>query len=368
MVAIRALGAHSLRPLLLLLLVASASACASDIATDPGTEKVGHVQQAIIGGTTSDASQDATVMLVLIDPKQNKRLGVCTATMIAPRLVLTARHCLADTNSEVACDANGTPLLGGEVRGDHDAAALFVFTGKDRAPFLGDIASNGLDTTQWKPAGQGIEIIDDKSGTLCNHDLGMLLLKDPINNVPLASLRLDGDVATGEKLLTVGWGVASDEVEPKTRRQRSDVTVKRVGPDEAVPILTKSEFLFDESICLGDSGGPVFSQSTNAILGVVSRGGNGSNGNGGPASTCIGADNVATKVSSFHDLVMEGFNRAGAQPRLEPQPADKSCSASPGDTRRPPSAVAVILSIAALIGATTRRRRDEELRRRQESL
>jgi MYXO-CTERM domain-containing protein len=299
-------------------------------ATD--ASNIGQVRQAIIGGTESDPSQDAVVMLVLVDPVANRRLEVCTATMIAPKLLVTARHCVAQTNENVACQADGTPLLGGEIGPRDNPANLYVFTGKDRPPFIGDI-SGPLDMTKWHPAGQGATIIDDLAATLCNHDIGLVILKDPIPNVPLASLRLDGDPAVGEPLLTVGWGVAEDQVEPSVRRQRSgDVSVERVGPDSAVPVLTKSEFQFGESICLGDSGGPIFSGNTNALIGVVSRGGNGASGAGGPASTCTDATNIGTKLSYFKQLITDAFNQAGASPILEPPPKSGKCNCAPAST------------------------------------
>ena len=328
-----------------------AAACSVN-ASDEG---VGRVRQAIVGGTASDETQDATVMLLHLDPAGPRRLGICTAALVAPRLVLTARHCVATTDEQVACDSDGTPLLGSNVIANHEPADLYVFTGKDRPELIGE-APPSLDTTKWKPAGQGAEIIDDKSGTLCNHDLALLLLKEPITNVPIAALRLDGDVVAGEKLLTVGWGVSFAEVEPSERQQRSGVTVKRVGPSDQIPVLTKSEFLFDESICLGDSGGPVFAEDSNAIVGVVSRGGNGLDpGKGGPSSTCEGADNVATKVSPFKELLMDAFERAGAEPTLERRP-EESCSASAVGAAPPGrgAMLAVGLGIAAMAG--TRRR------------
>jgi hypothetical protein len=318
-------------------------------------ESVGRTSQAIVGGSESDASQDATVMLFHLNPATTQRVGICTAALIAPRLVLTARHCVSTTDAMVACDVDGTPLLGAKIVANHDAANLFVFTGKDRPAFIGEAAPS-LDPTKWKPAGQGLEIIDDKSGTLCNHDLALVLLKEPIANVPLATLRLDREAVAGEKLFTVGWGVSLGEVEPSKRQQRAGVTVKRVGPDESIPVLTKSEFLFDESICLGDSGGPVFAEKTKAILGVVSRGGNGLDGNkGGPSSTCIEADNVATKLAPFKELVMDAFKRADAQPQLEPPPDDDTCSVSAVGASRTRGAALIGLGLA--LGAIIRRRR-----------
>lgn len=335
---------------------AAALGLAAACAADTGGEELGRVRQAIVGGSASDESQDSTVMLFHVDPSGPRRLGICTAALVAPRLVLTARHCVATTDDQVACDSDGTPLLGAAVIENHEPANLYVFTGKDRPAFIGE-APPSLDMTKWSPAGQGLEIIDDKSGTLCNHDLALVLLKEPILDVPIATLRLDGDAAPGEKLLAVGWGVSFGEVEPSTRQQRGGVTVKRVGPDDAIPVLTKSEFLFDESICLGDSGGPMFAESTNAIVGVVSRGGNGLDPNqGGPSSTCVDADNVATKLSPFKELVMDAFARAGAEPRLEPKPEESCAACAVGASRAPRGGVLGIALGLALLARLRRRR------------
>lgn len=330
-----------------------AAACSMSRSDD---DELGRVRQAIVGGTASEEAQDATVMLFHLDPSGPRRLGICTAALVAPRLVLTARHCVSTTDEQVACDSDGTPLIGAKILENHDPRNLYVFTGKDRPELIGE-APPSLDPTKWKPAGQGLEIIDDKSGTLCNHDLALVLLKEPILNVPLATLRLDGDALPGEKLLTVGWGVSLGEVEPAKRQQRAGVTVKRVGPNDEIPVLTKSEFLFGESICLGDSGGPVFAEETNAIVGVVSRGGNGLDPNkGGPSSTCIDADNVATKLSPFKELVTEAFERAGAQPKLEPKP-EETCSASAVGPCRAPRGGMLVLGLGLTLLASLRRRR-----------
>jgi len=342
----------SIRRLGALSLCICAASCVADASPDPAAESLAGasaVKPSILKGTVSDAAQDAVVMLVTVKPEPNIPLGICTATLIAPRLVLTARHCVAHANENVACLSNGTPEAGGEVTGNHDPKDLFVFTGNTRPV---------LDPATWTPAGAAAEIIDDGSGNLCNHDIALIVLKDPITNVPIAPIRLDGEVAVGESLLTVGWGVSSGEIEPTKRQQRNGVTVKRVGPNDGFPTITKNEFLFDESICLGDSGGPIFADQTKAVIAVVSRGSNGADPTkGGPAYTCDQADNLGTRVAPFKDMMLRGFERAGAQPVLEDKPSEDKCSACGVGSRSKPSSSLSFFVLIALTGLLRRSQR-----------
>jgi hypothetical protein len=101
------------------LVVAAASIVSSGCSSrsgggDQGEERVGRTSAAIVGGTSSDAARDFAVMLVFSDPATNRR-GICTAALIAPRLVLTARHCVSETDLDVACGADGSATIGGAV-------------------------------------------------------------------------------------------------------------------------------------------------------------------------------------------------------------------------------------------------------------
>lgn len=304
----------------------------------------------ILGGTPSDDAQNAVVMLVVVDPATSRRLGVCTAAMVAPNLALTARHCVSRSDGQsIACDADGSALFGGQIQSDYSPEQIYVFTGKDRPALVDD---DPLDLTKWRPAGQGAEIISDRAPNLCNHDIALVRLKAPIANNPIAAVRLDGGARTNEKLTTVGWGVTSQAPQPAQRQTRTGVNVKRVGPSSAIPVLTSSEFLFDESICLGDSGGPIFDAESGAIVGVVSRGGNGETPSDTDyARTCVNADNLGTSLSSFKPLVNDAFSRAGATARLEAGDEDSGCN---GSGRSPATGTLLLAGIGALFA---RRRR-----------
>lgn len=331
-------------------LAAALVACAGPAGGETA-ETVGRARSAIIGSAPSDASQDAVVMLVFSDPAAGRR-GICTAALVAPRLVLTARHCVSETDADVACDVDGGALVGGAVRGNHDPQKLYVFTGKERPD---------LDPATWKPAGRGARVLDDGSSNLCNHDLALVLLEQPIEGVPIASVRLGADAEKGERLLTVGWGVTSNADEPSARQQRGGVLVTRVGPDPKDPVLTPNELGFDESICLGDSGGPIFSERSGAVVGVVSRGGNGRAAQSELVSTCTQATNLGTKLAPFEDLLRRGFASAGAEPVLEaasPNAEDEGgCSIPPGRAHGAAGLAAWLLVLGlAVVGRRASRR------------
>ena len=327
-----------------LALFATGVSCAGPAAPS-ASEDLGVSRSAILAGTPSDASQDFAVMLVFSDPATMTR-DICTAALVAPRLVLTARHCVADTDADVACNAMGAPVRGGVVHAKHDARKLFVFTGRDRPV---------LDPATWKPAGQGIEVIDDGSPNLCNHDIALVLLEKPIDGVPLASLRLDGDAEKDEQLVTIGWGVTQDQNEPAHRQQRGGVSVTRVGPNDKDPALTPNEYTFDESICLGDSGGPILSQSYSGIVGVVSRGGNGMSSDTNLSLSCVKATNLGTKISPFRELLNGAFAKAQAQPVVEVRPASPPPNTGCTTARRTGPATPLTALSLLLVGLVARR-------------
>ncbi len=307
----------SLRRVLVGTVAVSLLACSSAPSEAPSsaaadTGDLGHVASPVIKGKNSDASQDDVVLLVHFDPTSNN-VGACTGTLLSDKLVLTARHCVADTDESAACDVSGTPLAQGVVRGNHPASTLYVFVGANRPDF------NSGNVT---PDGQGAKILDDGGKNLCNHDIALVILKEPIKNAKIAQIRLDSPVVKAEVITAVGWGVTDKSPEPTVRQQRSGIKVTGIGPDAQTALpLPPNEFQVGESICSGDSGGPALA-ATNAIVGVVSRGGNNTQPDpGNPSSSCVNgasdAENIYTKVAPFKKFIVDGLASVGAEPWYE---------------------------------------------------
>jgi MYXO-CTERM domain-containing protein len=299
-----------------LILAATLLACSLSSERAPigeSRENVGRASAPIIKGQNSDASQDAVVLIFHFEPALHE-LASCTGTLVAPRLVLTARHCVADTDESAACDVTGAPLAGGAVRGDHPANTLYVFTG----PTYPDVSAGELT-----PAGIGQKIIDDGATNVCNHDLALIVLKDPIKDAKILPIRLDGDVTKGEIVTAIGWGLTETAQRPTTRQQRAGIAVLGIGPDSTGDRpVAPNEFEVGESICSGDSGGPAVAE-TGAIIGVVSRGGNATQPNPQDlSSACVGDEtrNFYTKIAPFKDYILQGFELVGSDPWYENGP------------------------------------------------
>lgn len=350
--------------LLPLLLLSLPSACSSEEA--PGDRTGGAARSAIVKGTDSDESENATVLVMHYDALAagGGAASGCTGTLLAPTLVLTARHCVSLTDDSAACDAKGNAVTGGKVTSDHEPSKIYVFGGTTRPDFL---------SGQFDPS-RGKEILSTGSATLCNNDLALLVLDKPVSGATIAPIRLDASVWAGEVVTVVGWGISDTEDNPETRKRRAGVAVLDVGP---VKDLGPAEFRVGEGTCSGDSGGPALS-ADGAVVGALSRGGNGKKDIG--ADACLGGTNIFTSTAGHADFLRAGYARVQATPWLEGQPMpvadagtsvqpsappadDDGCHASSHGSRRDLSGLTILVFVVAVFFGRKRARNPAKSRK-----
>jgi hypothetical protein len=257
------------------------------------------VEQAIIGGSASVPAQNAVVLIVR---PLHGGVEACSGTMLTPRLVLTARHCVASATQTLDCSPAG--VASQAALHDFDPTSYSVYGGLNRPD---------LDPKSATPS-TGAKIVDDGAATLCNHDIALVVLATPVAGASIAPIRLDALPNVGEAVTLVGWGLTDTSSLPSVRQQRDGVKVLGKGPNGGVGA---AEFFVGEGACEGDSGGPAFAAS-GAVVGSSSRGGNDSNATG--AAGCKNGLNIYTSPAGFKQLVLSAYALAGQEPWLEGQP------------------------------------------------
>lgn len=287
------------RTLVLHSALAVAVAACSDGA---GKEARGVALEPIVHGSPSPDAQDYVILLY--DAKAH---FACTGTLVAPSLVLTARHCVTKVTSDsIACDENGNATTGGVLGDDYPPNDLEVHLGPTRARAFP------------APDARGSKIVHDGSDNVCNHDVALLEIAPAITDVAPARLHLDSGPAPHDKLTVVGWGVSGMQLVSTSRGQRTGVPLLAIGPStfDGIPVPS-NDFLLGESICDGDSGAPAIAEATGAIVGVASFGSNGVESTASdPAASCVdkgkGVLNTFTSLAAFKPLVARALADSGA--------------------------------------------------------
>lgn len=214
--------------------------------------------------------------------------ALCTSTLIAPNLLLTARHCVsANTGDErVLCGASDL--------GEPYPARAFA-------------ATNDPQPSDKSPIFHADDVrVPDSGSDTCGYDIALIILGE---NVP-ASLavpaipRIDREVQPGEVYTAVGYGENDAGLPTATRLEREGLKIE-CQPGTCGEGVESTEFLGETGICSGDSGGPAL-DADGKVVGVVSRG----------AQSC--GSPVYGSVSSWYDLIIATAKDAAAQGGYEP--------------------------------------------------
>lgn len=185
--------------------------------------------------------------------------AICTGSLIAPNLVLTAQHCVADIENTV----NGGVLCGQTTFGDAWQQGSFAVS--TRARVSGDPSIY---------VGVREVIVPEGRTQVCGDDVALLVLAEPISAEEAAPLvpRVDAPLLDEEAYLALGYGATDDAGSGAgVRRQVDDLTVSCVAEECPSFIITPSEWQGDKGICQGDSGGPAL-DAAGRVVGIASRG------------------------------------------------------------------------------------------------
>jgi len=281
----------------------------------PELPALGQHSAAILGGEPSPPSQDAVVFI-----QRGSYDQTCTGAVVSSNLILSARHCFVDYVREQAtrlCDEEGgsRPILK-----PHALDEYAVFTGNHRP--LHDTGA------------LAVQLFGAPALDLCESDLALLQVDRPLGVDPLP-LRLDEPPLVGEAGVLVGWGatdgdavIADTEITPPPdQRQQREMIVEAVGPtnytppDGTVRPIEAEAFVAGTGACSGDSGGPLISTTTGAIIGVQHavrvRRVTEQVPLDNAISTCVDAVTGFQRLDLQRDWVRRAFESAGSVPWLE---------------------------------------------------
>ena len=248
------------------------------------------IEAPIVGGTTVPPGEFSDVVLVA------GSRSLCTGTLVAADVVLTAGHCIADTPKQV--------LVG------------------------------SVDYS--KPGGDWIAV---KSATAYpdweqRYDVGILVLERAASATPRAIAK-GCRIAARSKVRAVGFGLTTASgTGSNTRLHQAVLTVDdptcASDPACASAVAPGGEFTAGgdgADSCFGDSGGPLF--MGNALIGVVSRGVGTSGSPCGGGGVYVRANKVVGWIerSTGRKLTRTGCPR--------PQTGDQASDEPSGAVERP---------------------------------
>jgi hypothetical protein len=238
-------------------LAIASGGCAQEEELEGLQEAIGTLPLPIQGGYVDDQSS-AVVGIVHFNLGN---FGACSGTLIAPNVVLTAGHCVAQSTEEgVNCE---TTRFGAQ----YSASSLYVTT---KTTF-------GQNPSEYH---QGKEIVLPPGGDeFCGRDQAILILAQPITEaeaVPRVP-RVDWPLQVGEEYYAVGFGGTFDGDQNNSSRHRRDgLFTQCVGQSCPSLSIKLTEWRGEAGVCSGDSGGPAFDLQ-DRVVGVASRGAPGCN-------------------------------------------------------------------------------------------
>jgi hypothetical protein len=194
--------------------------------------------------------------------------NVCTGTLIAPDVVLTARHCTSFVVAGATCPPPRSQEV--QVEGELDPASMRVL--------LGDEVSSAV------VAALGLAFVVPSTQILCGADIALVLLDREILSVTPFLVESVG-IAEGQYVRTVLYG--------------NDPGLKLLREHAPVVESLATEFRVAEGTCEGAGGGPAIDEATGKVVGVLAS--------FSPSCESRHPYDVYTRTEVFYPLIEEAL-------------------------------------------------------------
>lgn len=289
----------------------AAFGCGSSPSASPSETATSEIQ----GGELDNAAHPFAVGVCT--GRKGNCFGTCSGALIAPNLVVTARHCVEDSPERIDCK---TAQFGARRA---NSSNLFITTN----------AKMNQATLGWHGTKK---VITPTPTAVCGNDIALIILSDQVaaSEASPVTPAIQYDLIDRrpfnafEGFTAVGYGITGpDNQDSGTRRLRRNIRTLCIPGDAkydcqklGIPADQShpNEFIGGDGTCSGDSGSSayantLFRNSSFVSMGVLSRGGVSDDG-----TTCL--NSVYTRLDSWRQFIVDGAKEASNNWTLYPEP------------------------------------------------
>jgi len=266
--------------------------CSSDRAP------IAQTRQAIQGGSDDGTAHPFAVGVCGTNAGPGNCVFLCSGALIAPNLVMTARHCVSQSPMTIDC---ATATFGAMNGGPGN---YFITT----YPYIFQ-ASQG-----W----HGVAQIRITPGSkVCGNDMALLILKDNISSneaptvTPVVQYPMTDHTRYSTTVTAIGYGNTSTSGGAGTRRIKQNINLGCIPGDKTIPCgnqpgIDMKEFASGNGTCSGDSGSSAYEQKAFnngswVSFGPLSRGGE-------SGTNCIGG--IYTRTDQWGSFLIQAAQDA----------------------------------------------------------